>query len=45
LWTPVAIGDEPVVESMSPAPAFWTCSASVVDDRTNDATYVLPVAP
>jgi len=33
------------VELMSAAPAFWTCYASVVDDRTNDPTYVLPVAP
>ena len=31
------------VQLMSPAPAFWTCYASVVDDRTNDPTYVLPV--
>jgi hypothetical protein len=33
------------VQLMSPAPAFWTCYASVVDDRTNDPTYVLPVVP
>jgi hypothetical protein len=33
------------VELMGPAPAFWTCYASVVDDRTNDPTYVLPVRP
>jgi hypothetical protein len=39
----VVIGDELVIELMSPAPAAWTCSASVVDDRTNDSTYVLPV--
>jgi hypothetical protein len=30
----------PLVHS---APAFWTCYASVVDDRTNDPTDVLPV--
>jgi len=33
------------VQLMSPAPAFWTSYASVVDDRTNDPTYVLPVEP
>ena len=22
---------------------YWTCYASVVDDRTNDPTYVAPV--
>jgi hypothetical protein len=33
------------VELLGPAPAFWTCYASVVDDRTNDPTYILPVRP
>jgi len=27
------------------APAFWTTYATVIDDRTNDPTYILPVAP
>ena len=27
------------------SPAFWTTYATVVDDVTNDPTYVLPVAP
>lgn len=31
------------VELVGPAPQYWTCYASVVDDRTNDPTYVLPV--
>jgi hypothetical protein len=27
------------------SPAYWTTYASVIDDQTNDPTYVLPVAP
>jgi len=27
------------------APAFWTTYATVIDDNTNDPTYILPVAP
>jgi len=27
------------------SPAFWTTYATVIDDTTNDPTYVLPVAP
>ncbi len=27
------------------SPAFWTTYATVIDSRTNDPTYVLPVAP
>ncbi len=27
------------------SPAFWTTYATVIDDRTNDPTYILPVAP
>ena len=27
------------------SPAFWTTYATVIDDRTDDPTYVLPVAP
>jgi len=34
-----------VVELVGPAPGYWTCYASVVDSRTNDPTYVLPVEP
>jgi len=33
------------VRLVGPAPNFWTCYASVVDSRTNDPTYVLPVEP
>ena len=33
------------VQLVGPAPNFWTCYASVVDSRTNDPTYVLPVEP
>ena len=32
-----------VVRLAGPAPSFWTCYASVVDSRTNDPTYVVPV--
>ncbi len=27
------------------SPAFWTTYATVIDDTTNDPTYILPVAP
>ncbi|MEJ2189809.1 MAG: hypothetical protein P8Y93_10440, partial [Acidobacteriota bacterium] len=27
------------------SPAYWTTYASVIDDQTNDPTYVLPVVP
>jgi hypothetical protein len=33
------------VQLVGPAPAFWTCYASVVDSRTNDPTFILPVEP
>jgi hypothetical protein len=33
------------VELVGPAPAYWTCYASVIDSRTDDPTYVPPVEP
>ena len=33
------------VDLLDNAPYFWTCYASVIDSRTNDPTYVLPVEP
>jgi hypothetical protein len=33
------------VRLTGPAPSHWTCYASVIDSRTNDPTYVLPVEP
>jgi hypothetical protein len=30
---------------VSGSPAYWTTYATVIDDATNDPTYVLPVAP
>jgi hypothetical protein len=33
------------VQLVGNAPAYWTCYASVIDSRTNDPTYVLPVEP
>ena len=27
------------------SPAYWTTYASVIDDQTNDPTYIMPVAP
>ncbi|HSN53623.1 MAG TPA: hypothetical protein VLT32_03085 [Candidatus Sulfomarinibacteraceae bacterium] len=32
------------VELIGGAPAFWTAYASVIDDDTDDPTYILPVA-
>lgn len=31
------------VQLTGPAPSYWTCYASVIDSRTNDPTFVLPV--
>ena len=33
------------VTLVSGAPSFWTTYATVIDDTTNDPTYILPVAP
>jgi hypothetical protein len=33
------------VQLAAGSPAFWTTYATVIDDATNDPTYVLPVAP
>ena len=33
------------VTLISGSPAFWTTYATIIDSRTNDPTYVLPVAP
>jgi hypothetical protein len=33
------------VKLASGSPAFWTTYATVIDDSTNDPTYVVPVAP
>jgi len=33
------------VDLLGPPPSYWTCYASVIDSRTNDPTYVLPVEP
>lgn len=43
--TAVVEGGRLEVELLGAAPAYWTCYASVVDDQTNDPTYVLPVRP
>ena len=47
----MGIGDETVeggwirVTLVTGSPSFWTTYATVIDDTTDDSTYVLPVAP
>ncbi len=47
----MGIGNETVeggwirVTLVAGSPAFWTTYATVIDDRTDDPTYILPVAP
>jgi hypothetical protein len=51
IFTNMGIGGQAVeggwirVTLISGSPAFWTTYATVIDDRTDDPTYVSPVAP
>ena len=51
IFANMGIGDEIVeggwirVTLVSGSPSFWTTYATVIDDSTDDPTYVLPVAP
>jgi len=51
IFEKMGIGDEEVeggwirVTLAGGSPAYWTTYATVIDDATNDPTYVLPVAP
>jgi len=51
IFAKMGIGDQDVeggwirVNLAGGSPAFWTTYATVIDDATNDSTYVLPVAP
>jgi len=51
IFEKLGIGDLTVVGGwirvtlVSGSPAFWTTYATVIDDNTDDPTYILPVAP
>jgi hypothetical protein len=51
IFNNMGIGDQVVeggwirVTLVSGSPAFWTTYATVIDETTDDPTYVLPVAP
>jgi len=51
VFTNMGIGNQTVeggwirVTLVSGAPSFWTTYATVIDDNTDDPTYILPVAP
>ena len=51
IFADMGIGDTVVeggwirVQLIQNQPAYWTTYATVIDDATNDPTYVLPVAP